>query len=287
MREHGPEPAQRVGRDARPERRDVTFQVGADEALAPDRAVGVGRGENAARESASNPQPHLVALRQLADVQRTEIQVRDAAGEALSRLPQEIHRGRAEQQELPRGLTAADALVDDSAQGLKQLGGTVDFVQHHQAVVFRGEIAARVRQLFPVDGILQVEVQALPKGAPLARIVRLREGSRQRRLADLARSQEGHGREQPQAFLQAYAQESWDCVAEHLCTYGNQNQICKSTQNHRRFDHPRSERAANQTGDDTAALIGTMDAMHQSAEFRSRVATIRHLAAYCRNLNIR
>ena len=144
-------------------------------------------GEEAAREPASNPQPHQVALRQLADVERAELQTGDTPGEALSRLPQEIHRRRAEQQELPRGLAAADALVDDSAQGLKQVRGAVDLVQHHQVAALRGEIAARIRQLLPVDRVLQVEVQALPDGAPLSRLIRLREGSRQRRLADLAR----------------------------------------------------------------------------------------------------
>ena len=129
----------------------------------------------------------------------------------------------------PGGLAAADALVDDTAQRLKQVRDAVDFVQYDQAVAFRGEIAARIRQLLPVHRILQIEVQALPGDAPLMGLLRLREGSRQRGLADLARSQEGHGGEQPQPLPQARTQQSRDCVAHHPCNYGAWNQIYKST----------------------------------------------------------
>ena len=94
-------------------------------------ALSASVGARKLRGNPPRPQAGLVVRRQFADVQRTEFQVCNSTGEALSGLPKQIQRGRAEQQELPRGFTTPDSLVDDASQRPEQFGGTVDLVQDH------------------------------------------------------------------------------------------------------------------------------------------------------------
>lgn len=54
--ENGPETAERFGRDARSKGRDVAFQVGSDEILAPFEAAGFIFGKTAFRKTTSYPQ---------------------------------------------------------------------------------------------------------------------------------------------------------------------------------------------------------------------------------------
>jgi len=56
VREHRPEPAKGLGRDARTELRDVALEVGANEIRAPAQARRIGSGQQAFREPAAQPE---------------------------------------------------------------------------------------------------------------------------------------------------------------------------------------------------------------------------------------
>ena len=56
MCQHGPEAAQRFGRNARPEQRDVALEVGADEVLPPPLTGSVARRQKAVGKAAPHPQ---------------------------------------------------------------------------------------------------------------------------------------------------------------------------------------------------------------------------------------
>ena len=60
----------------------------------------------------------------------------------------------------PAGFAIADAVVDDAAEHLEEVGDAVDFVEYDQPVAHRAEIAARVREPLEVGGVFQVEVEA-------------------------------------------------------------------------------------------------------------------------------
>jgi hypothetical protein len=117
VREHGPEAVERLGGDARTELRDVPLQVGADEVVAPEEALFVGSREKAVRKAAADPQRRDVALRLggFQDVERAELDVRDAPGEAFSRLPQQVKRRRAQDEEPAVAVTTAPAAIDETA----------------------------------------------------------------------------------------------------------------------------------------------------------------------------
>ena len=70
VREHRPEPAQGLRRDARPELRDVALEVGADELRAPAQARRVGSGQQALRKAAAQPERVEPLAADLAGVER-------------------------------------------------------------------------------------------------------------------------------------------------------------------------------------------------------------------------
>jgi hypothetical protein len=120
--EHGPEAAKRLDGDAWPELGDVALQIGADKIRSPGGTARVAVGQEAARESASIPELRLFAGGQLQEVERGELEVRDASGEAFARLAQQLDRGRAQEQKMTDGLVGLNLSVDEPAQHLKQTG---------------------------------------------------------------------------------------------------------------------------------------------------------------------
>ena len=98
---HGPEPPQRLGRHARPQLRDVPLQARPNELLAPLGAVPVALRQEARREAAADPQARSEVAAAFPDVERRQLEIRDASREALARLPQQVRSGGAEEQELP------------------------------------------------------------------------------------------------------------------------------------------------------------------------------------------
>ena len=95
----------------------------------------------------------------------------------------------------------ADAVVDDAAEHLEQLGDTMDLVEHDQAMPHRAEVAARVGKAVQVAGVFQVEVEAGFGCGGSGVAGRVGDGPRQRRLSDLPRTEEGDGREEREVLL--------------------------------------------------------------------------------------
>lgn len=126
--DHRPEAPQRDRRHARPQLGNVPLQVGAKEVLPPQAARAPVRGEKGSWEAASDPQAHRVCRPDFADVQRRELHMSDPPRQALSGLTKQLHRRRAQDQELARGLALPDPLVDDSPERWEDLGKAVDFV---------------------------------------------------------------------------------------------------------------------------------------------------------------
>lgn len=95
VRQHGPEPAQCLGRNARPELRNVALQIGSNGCLAPFETRRIVRREKAVGKPGAHPQRFALRAprRNLAREQRRELDVGDAPGQRLGRLPQQIDRG--------------------------------------------------------------------------------------------------------------------------------------------------------------------------------------------------
>mgnify|MGYP005853887667 CR=1 FL=1 len=186
VREHRPEAAQRLGRHAHAERRQVALQERAHELVTPlERGFVVGR-KQARRVAAAQPQRMLAGepgqLRmQLAREERRQLDLRDAAGERLGALAQQRPRRRAEEEEAPRAAVG----VDLGAQRGKQLRQPLHPVEHDEALAHRGQEEFGAGEGRAVGLALEVE----DDGAGVAR----RDRARQRRLADLPRADEHDG----------------------------------------------------------------------------------------------
>ena len=220
MGQHGPETAQRFRRHARPELRNVAFEVRAHEVLSPHCARFVALGEKAVRESAPDPEALARVSTALAtavgfeNVERLQLDVGDAAGQGLPRLPEQVDRRRAQQQESSRPNAAAAPLVDEAAKRLEQLRHALHLVQDHQLVFVSGQVEAGVGQPLAVRRILQVEIDARTLfGDELG----------QRGLACLAGAEQSHGRE----LVQAGTNELRFLTRNHPRNYGVQCHECK------------------------------------------------------------
>ena len=184
--QHGPEPLQRLCRDAPAELRHVALQIGADEVLPEGHAVGVVLGQKAVREAPAHPQrrhgPRVG--RSLGHVERVQVDVFDSPGEALPRLTDHVQRRRSQYQETARPPAPPAATVDQSAQLLKQFRDAVNLVQNDEAVLVLAEIERGVGELDAIRVGLQVEIDRLRS---------LRDLEGQSRLADLAGAEQDHG----------------------------------------------------------------------------------------------
>ncbi len=105
--------------------------------------------------------------------------------ETFGRLPQALHRGRAENQKLRRFLPGPPSLINHSAQNLKNFGHALDFIHDHELPGVRFKIKIRLGELGPIPGSLQIEIDR-----------RTGAGNFQRQgcLADLPRSKKAHSR---------------------------------------------------------------------------------------------
>ena len=207
--------------NARPQRGNVALQVGANEVLAPEGACGIVVCKEAAREPAAKPQARVVAGLQLANVQRREFEVGDAASQTLAGLLQQRHGRRTEQQELPRALASANTLVDDPAQRRKELRHALNLVEHHQLLSMRTEVGWRIGQLLLVGWALQIQIQprlAQPPRTPFGDL------PRQRGLAHLPWPQEGNRRELAELGVQRGGELAFKF---HPCNCGGTVLICK------------------------------------------------------------
>ena len=122
----------------------------------------------------------------LVDVDPTQFDVRDPAGQALRGHLDQVEGRRPEEQELPGPEARPTVVVNDAAQGGEQLGDAVDLVQDHQVGGLVPQVGVRIVEAATVGRPLQVEVGGAPRPA-------VSEFARQRRLADLPWTQEHRG----------------------------------------------------------------------------------------------
>ena len=166
------------------------------------------------RKSAPHPERILVPCADFQHVERIELDVGDAAGQRFARLPQEVHRGRSQQQKPSRSPASPASTVDQAAQALEQARRAVDLVEDDQPLLVICQIQLGIGELGAVRGRLQVEIH---------RVHRTGDFESERRLADLARTEQGDGRilckQAPQPCLYP--------TSDHPCNYGLQLQNCK------------------------------------------------------------
>jgi hypothetical protein len=118
-------------------------------------------------------------------VERGELEVSDPAGEAFTRLLEQIKGGGTEQKVLPSPASIAARLVNQTTQDGEKPWCAMDLVQNHQLVLVIRKIELGLAQLgaillgFKVD-VMRVETPPYVQ--------------RQRRLAHLSRTQQPHRR---------------------------------------------------------------------------------------------
>ena len=188
VRDHHPEPPERLGRDANAQLGEIALQEGADEVVEPVGCVLVVGGEEGAREAA--PQPEVAPTRRpdFFQVEAGERDQPDPAGQRLGHAAYERRR-RAPGQEEPRAVVRP---VRQDAQDFEQTRQALDLVHDDEAAqgaerLFRGgETVAVARPL-------QVEVSLGALG--------LGDFGGDRRLPALPRAVEGHDRMDPEGAV--------------------------------------------------------------------------------------
>ena len=133
--EHPPQPFQRGSGDrAGRELRDVALQVGGDEVQPVRETVGVVGGKEALREAAAQPQSSesLFVRRRLENIEGMKRYVCDAPRQALARLPQQVHGGRAQDQKPACAPASTAPGIDEATELTKQLRRAMDLVDDHQ-----------------------------------------------------------------------------------------------------------------------------------------------------------
>ena len=183
--EHGPEPPQRLGRNARPELRDVPLQIRADEGEAPVEALFVAACEVALRKAAATPQPPEPGAGNLPRIEGMQLAVGDAPRQRFARLLQQVDGGRAEQQEQSRPLPGLPAFIDDAAQRGEQPRHPVHLVENEQAAGVLVAVLLDIADLGEIARPFQVHVGGIAFASELPG-----EG----RLAGLTRSEQDHRR---------------------------------------------------------------------------------------------
>lgn len=180
--EHRPETAKRGGWNARPELRDVPFEVRANERFAPREAVRVIGREKALRKAAPNPEVGVLLRRDLQDVERRQLHVGEPAGKRLG-LTQQIGRRRTKKEKSPGPLAAPAPGIDQPAEDREQLGHALNLVDDNEPVFVSRQVELRISELVAVPRRFEVQVDTVPlRGDPLC----------QCRLANLARPQQCH-----------------------------------------------------------------------------------------------
>ena len=153
-------------------------------------------------------------LTDLARVERAELQIADASRERLARLPEQIDRRRAQDEEAARPVSAAAAFVDEPAEAPEELRGALDLVEDDQLVRVLRQVELRLGELCAVGFGLQIEIDRRPCSGDFMR---------QRGLARLTRPQQRHRRN----FGQGGHERREKPARDHPCNYGATLQKCK------------------------------------------------------------
>jgi hypothetical protein len=102
MRQHRPEPADRLSRQSRRKHRHIALEIAADKGAAPREAGRIAVGRKAFRKAPARPDSTDIAdlLRQFEGIDGSHVDVGNASGEAFGSLPHQIDGGGPQQQEV-------------------------------------------------------------------------------------------------------------------------------------------------------------------------------------------
>ena len=145
------------------------------------------------------------------NVQGTEFDIGNPAGQGLARLPEQFDRSRSQKKEPAGPAVAAATAVDKAPERLEQFGRTLDFVEDHQFVFMGCQIVGRIGEPCAIRWRLKVEINGFGAGQRPGS-----DGFRQRCLAGLARTEQGDGGELPEP-IQHRTEYS---TLNHSCNYG-------------------------------------------------------------------
>ena len=212
--EHPPEALQGFGGHANAHLGQVALQERADEVLTPPVRRCLVRRKEARGKAAAQPellQAGEVDIAQFRREQRRQLEIGNPSGERLARLPQQVARGRAQEQEPPRPAVG----IDFGAQGGKKTGRQLHFVEHEHAIPLRSEEELGLLQRGPIGRALEIEQQR-PRIAGSDRPGKCR-------LADLTRPEQHERRNLPQTLLD----EAPESTIYHPCILHMTCSICK------------------------------------------------------------
>ena len=159
MRQHGPEAAQRFRGNARPQLRNVAFQIGSDEVQTPAETVGAGVGQQAVGKAAPYPKRIAPARARFQKIERRQFQIGDTARQGFSRLPQPIHRGGPQQQEAPGPAPLSPPKIDQPAQSLENARKAMNLVEDDQLVRLGAEIQLRLGEPGLVRRRFEIQIE--------------------------------------------------------------------------------------------------------------------------------
>ena len=157
VRQHGPEAAEGLGRDTRPECGDVALEIGANEIEPPVETAFVGLRQKTFRKTAPLSQMQAVATADLRDAEWIQLAIRNAARQSFAGLLHQVDGRGAQKQELPGALPGPPAPIDDAAQGSEQPRGPVHLVQHRELA------GVDLAVLFDVDDLGEVARSPFPR----------------------------------------------------------------------------------------------------------------------------
>src|SRR3990172_2178134 len=179
MRKHQPEAPHGGRRDVQSKLREVPFEESAHELPAPLPALVIRAGDERKRISAAKPEPRDRLDSRLVEGEPTDLDHLHPASERLARLPEEARRSASQKQEL-RWRSVA---IDENAEHLEELRCPLNLVDDHQPP--QGLERRHRRLELRLDArILEIEVVGSAGWD---------EAARERRLADLARTDQHHG----------------------------------------------------------------------------------------------
>ena len=199
---HRPEPMHRRRGCADAELRQVALDDGSDELAPPDAACRIVGRRVRTREPAAPPEHGSVVDTGFVEREAAGLDHFDPARERLAALSQQRRRRAAQQQEARR----IAGPVDQHAQHLEQIGRVLHLVDHDQAA----QAAQRRHRL----GELRLDLRVFE--IEVVRRICSQQRPRQRRLADLARPDQGDRR----AALQRGTHLGLQCFADqHHASY--------------------------------------------------------------------
>lgn len=146
MREHGPEATQSLGRQTRAEGWNIALEIRSNKVPSPAQTRALALCRITFGETASPPERIERSGAGLAELQRSQLEVRDAPRERFARLSETIEPSRAKQQVQATHSTSAARLVNEPPQHREKPGCPVHFIDDHKLVAVRDPKALRVSE---------------------------------------------------------------------------------------------------------------------------------------------